>query len=305
MAAITLPIIDLQQTEDLHSPSSSLKNLLEASKLHGCFRVINHGIPPSLQSAMKSALRTLFDLPADVRRRNADVIHGSGYVGPTPTNPLYEAFGLYDAASVDDVEAFCANLDAPDHVRETIKTYSKRFHETLLNIAAKLSSNMGLVNLSFSDWPCQFRMNKYNFNEETVGSGGVQIHTDSGFMTLLQEDECVGGLEVLDETSGEWKRVDGVPGSLLVNLGDVAKAWSNGVLHNVKHRVQCEAAVPRFSIALFLLAPKDDKVETPMDLIDSEHPRLYKTFSYEEYRKLRVSTRLHAGEALDQMKIVR
>lgn len=65
-------------------------------------------------------------------------------------------------------------------------------------------------------------MNRYNFTPETVGSSGVQIHTDSGFLTVLQEDESVGGLEVMD-ANGTFVAVDPLPGSLLVNLGDVAK----------------------------------------------------------------------------------
>jgi 2-oxoglutarate-dependent dioxygenase len=108
-----LAVIDLAEFSD----SNQTKNLLEASCRWGCFRVINHGIPGSLQSEMKAAVKALFDLPDDVKRRNSDVIHGSGYVGPTPMNPLYETFGLYDAASLTDVDAFCSLLDAPSHVR--------------------------------------------------------------------------------------------------------------------------------------------------------------------------------------------
>jgi isopenicillin N synthase-like dioxygenase len=81
---------------------------------------------------------------------------------------------------------------------------------------------MGLVSDLFKGWPCQFRINKYNFTPETVGSSGVQIHTDSGFLTILQDDENVGGLEVMDE-SGAFVSVHPCPGTLLVNLGDVAK----------------------------------------------------------------------------------
>ncbi|KAF3327190.1 gibberellin 20 oxidase 2 [Carex littledalei] len=293
-----LAVIDLAE-----SSHSNQKDLLEASRYCGCFRVINHSIPGGLQSEMKAAVKALFDLPDDVKRRNADVIHGSGYVGPTPKNPLYEAFGLYDAASLSDVDAFCSLLDAPSHVRETIKTYAERFHEVIVDVATKLAESMGLKDQNFSEWPCQFRINKYNFTQDSVGSDGVQIHTDSGFLTLLQEDECVGGLEILDPGSGSYVEVDPLPGTLLVNLGDVAKAWSNGVLHNVKHRVQCKAATPRFSIALFLLSPKDDKVEAPAAFIDSDHPRLYQTFKHEDYRKLRLSTGLRAGEALSQLLI--
>lgn len=80
---------------------------------------------------------------------------------------------------------------------------------------------MGLTGYSFEGWPCQFRINKYTFTPETIGSSGVQIHTDSGFLTILQDDENLGGLEVMDE-SGVFVAVDPSPGTLVVNLGDAA-----------------------------------------------------------------------------------
>lgn len=75
------------------------------------------------------------------------------------------------------------------------------------------------------------------------------------------------------------------------------KAWSNGSLRNVKHRVQCKEATIRLSIASFLLGPKEE-VEPPPELVDAGHPRLYAPFTYEDYRKLRLSTKMQAGEAL-------
>ncbi|XP_072990476.1 2-oxoglutarate-dependent dioxygenase DAO-like isoform X2 [Typha latifolia] len=290
-----IPVVDVAEFT-----AADQEKLLEACRAIGCFRVVNHGIPPPLQAEMKAAVRSLFDLPADVKRRNADAIPGSGYVAPTAKNPLYEAFGLYDASSPTDVDAFCSRLDLPPHLRETIKSYACKLHELVLNITSKITESIGVDSYSFSEWPCQFRLNKYNFTEETVGSTGVQIHTDNNFLTVLQEDDCVGGLEVMDST-GAFLPVDPVPGTLLVNLGDVTKVWSNGLLHNVKHRVQCKQAVTRISIALFLLAPRDDIVETPAALVDPKHPRLYRTFSYDEYRKLRLSSGLRAGEALSFM----
>ncbi|OAY75140.1 2-oxoglutarate-dependent dioxygenase DAO-like [Ananas comosus] len=287
---VAIPVVDL-------AAEGHGQLLLDACRWPGCFRVVNHGIPAALQAEMKAAVRSLFDLPADVKLRNADVIAGSGYMCPTTVNPLYEAFGLYDAASPADVDAFCSCLDAPPHHRETIRFYASHLHPLVASIASKIAESLGLVGYSFSDWPCQFRMNRYNFTPETVGSSGVQIHTDSGFLTVLQEDESVGGLEVMD-ANGTFVAVDPLPGSLLVNLGDVAKVWSNGILHNVKHRVLCKEAATRISIALFLLAPKDDKVEAPAELVGPKIPRLYRSFYYEDYRKLRFSSELQAGEAL-------
>jgi isopenicillin N synthase-like dioxygenase len=79
------------------------------------------------------------------------------------------------------------------------------------------------------------------------------------------------------------------------------QAWSNGRLHNVKHRVRCVAPVPRISIAMFLLAPKDDGVSAPEAFVDVDHPRRYKAFNYDDYRRLRLSTGERAGEALARM----
>ncbi|KAE8008958.1 hypothetical protein FH972_005416 [Carpinus fangiana] len=128
----------------------------------------------------------------------------------------------------------------------------------------------------------------------------VQIHTDSGFLTILQDDENVGGLEVMDK-SGAFVAVHPCAGTLLVNLGDVAKAWSNGRFCNVKHRVQCKEATIRVSIASFVLGPKEAAVEAPPQLLDSQHPRLYAPFTYDDYRKLYISPKFKAGEALQHV----
>ena len=49
---------------------------------------------------------------------------------------------------------------------------------------------------------------------------------------------------------------------------------------------------------MFLLVPKDGEVEPAAALVDSGRPRLYRTFNYEEYRELLVSTKSFMGEAL-------
>ncbi|KAG8071256.1 hypothetical protein GUJ93_ZPchr0006g44383 [Zizania palustris] len=300
---VEIPVIDLRLAGAVPEEVARLR---DAARRLGCFRVSGHGVPRALQDGMRAAVRALFDLPDDAKRRNVDVIDGSGYVAPSAANPLYEAFGLYDAASPADVDAFCSCLDAPPHAREAIRSYAEKMHELIVDVAAKLASSLGLheeeaQDCSFQDWPCQFRINRYNYTPDTVGKSGVQIHTDSGFLTVLQEDDCVGGLEVADPDTGEFAPVDPLPGTLFVNIGDVATAWSNGTLRNVRHRVQCVSGVPRVSIALFLLAPKDDMVRAPEAFVSAERPRRFRTFGYDDYRRLRLSTGERAGEALARL----
>ncbi|KAH7843930.1 hypothetical protein Vadar_022513 [Vaccinium darrowii] len=287
------PVIDLQNL----FPSQSHK-LIEACEQWGCFRLINHSIPVTLMAEMKSVVGSLLDLPPEIKRRNTGVFAGSGYVAPTKINPLYESLGLYDIGSPEAVLEFCNQLDASPQQRDTILRYSQAVNNLAMELGSKIAESMGLCGDPFMGWPCQFRINKYSFTPESVGSSGVQIHTDSGFLTILQDDENVGGLEVMDKKSGEFVPVDPMPGTLLVNLGDLATVWSNGRFYNVKHRVQCKEATTRLSIALLMLGPKEAVVEAPPELVDTEHPRLYDPVLFEDYRKLRLSTGMRAGEAL-------
>ena len=101
--------------------------------------------------------------------------------------------------------------------------YAEAVHELFMRIVNKLAEGLGVKrgDIGFENWPCEFRFNKYNFIPESVGSLGVQLHTDSGFLTILQDDESVGCLEVIDKT-GEFITFNPWPDILLVNLGDMA-----------------------------------------------------------------------------------
>lgn len=108
----SIPVIDLQDF-----PAQTSK-LVQVCQEWGCFRLINHQniLSNSLMSEMKSVVKSLFDLPPETKRRNTDVISGSGYVAPSQTNPLYEAFGLF-ISSQQHVDAFCSQLNASPYQR--------------------------------------------------------------------------------------------------------------------------------------------------------------------------------------------
>ena len=106
--------------------------------------------------------------------------------------------------------------------------YCQAIHELALDIGCKLSQSLGLGGDLLKGWPCQLWLNKYNFTPQTVGITGGQLHSDVGFLTILQADEMVGGLEVLmNDDSGTYIAVDPLPEAsrttLFVNLGDLAK----------------------------------------------------------------------------------
>ncbi|XP_048431675.1 2-oxoglutarate-dependent dioxygenase DAO isoform X2 [Pyrus x bretschneideri] len=215
----TIPAIDLKKFPE----AEEYRKLREAAETWGCFRLVNHMIPPALMLEMKSVVRSLLDLPMEIKKQNKDGISGSGYRAPTIVNPIYESLGFYDLGSRQALDSFCSQLNASSYQREVMEKYAQAVCEQTLDIGQKLAESLGLADNDYlKGWPCQFRMNKYTFTPESVGSTGLRLHTDPGFLTILQDDEIVGGLEVMDK-SGTLVAVDPCPGTLLVNLGDVAQ----------------------------------------------------------------------------------
>ncbi|XP_013710756.1 2-oxoglutarate-dependent dioxygenase DAO-like [Brassica napus] len=295
--SVIFPTIDLGEVSD----EILNQKLREASERWGCYRVINHGVSLSLMSDMKKTIMDLFERPYEVKMRNTDVQQWSGYTAQSEINPYNEALGLYDTASPQAVNTFCDQLEASAEQREIMVKYAEAIRGLAKDLLRRLAESYGLADTTnfFKSWPSVFRIHKYHFKAEAVGKpSGVNLHTDWGFLTILQDDENVSGLEAMDPSSGTFFPLPPLANSLAINLGDMATIWSNGRLCNVKHRVQCNEAKTRFSIASFLLGPMDTDLEAPSEFVDAEHPRLYKAISHKGYRSLRMATNLHDGEAL-------
>ncbi|KAL0430370.1 UNVERIFIED_CONTAM: 2-oxoglutarate-dependent dioxygenase DAO [Sesamum radiatum] len=160
---------------------------------------------------MKEVVASLLELPLEIKQRNVDAIAGSGYRVPGLINPIHEGLGLYDIASSQAVDAFCAQLDATPLQRDTITRYTKAVHELIMDMGRKIGEGLGLRDVPFENWPCQFRMNYYPFMPETIGSDGLRMHTDNGFLTIVQDDELFGGLEVMRKSGPKEAMVEALP----------------------------------------------------------------------------------------------
>jgi isopenicillin N synthase-like dioxygenase len=86
-------------------------------------------------------------------------------------------------------------------------------------------------------------------SEDFPTDQGVGQHTDAGFLTLLHQD-AVGGFEA--EVYGQWVAVPALPGSFVVNIGELLQLVSSGYFRATPHRVVSPPkGVQRISIAYF------------------------------------------------------
>jgi isopenicillin N synthase-like dioxygenase len=81
------------------------------------------------------------------------------------------------------------------------------------------------------------------------GQQGCGVHTDYGNCTLLLPD-ATGGLEV-QSRDGSWISPPPIPGTLIVNIGDLLMRWSNDVYVSTPHQVVHRSKTDRYSIAFF------------------------------------------------------
>ncbi|KNZ77167.1 UPF0676 protein [Termitomyces sp. J132] len=85
-------------------------------------------------------------------------------------------------------------------------------------------------------------------NQARAGS-----HSDYGTLTLLFQDS-VGGLEVQNPHTGNFVPATPIPGTIVINVGDLLARWSNDILRSTLHRV---VAPPAKQI-------NDDEAITPL-----------------------------------------
>ncbi|KZT62319.1 Clavaminate synthase-like protein [Calocera cornea HHB12733] len=132
------------------------------------------------------------------------------------------------------------------------------------------------------------------------GQARAGAHSDYGTLTLLFQD-AVGGLEVQNPHTKHFHPATPIPGTIVVNVGDLLSRWSNDTLRSTLHRVvappshtqtvtspntgaqsQVEIVPERNSIAFFCNPNFGAVVECLPTCVGSEGPR-YEPVLTEKY----------------------
>jgi isopenicillin N synthase-like dioxygenase len=140
------------------------------------------------------------------------------------------------------------------------------------NFFASFFADEGHHNLRFLHYPPQ------DGDEDNLF--GQAPHTDNSFMTALARTD-VPGLAVR-LPSGEWFAPPIVPGTFLINLGNMMRRWSNDRFLSTPHGVLNESGADRYSIAYFHSPNPNSMLECLPSCVSTDNPAQYAPAVYRD-----------------------
>jgi isopenicillin N synthase-like dioxygenase len=137
---------------------------------------------------------------------------------------------------------------------------------------APLFAGDGHHNLRFLHYPPQ------DAGEDNLF--GQAPHTDNSFMTALARTD-VPGLAVR-LPSGEWFPPPIIPGTFLINLGNMMRRFSNDRFLSTPHGVLNESGTDRYSIAYFHSPNPNSTIECLPSCVSANNPAQYAPTVYRD-----------------------
>ncbi|EST09340.1 Oxoglutarate/iron-dependent dioxygenase [Kalmanozyma brasiliensis GHG001] len=195
-----------------------------------------------------------------------------------------------------------AEGDVP-HFKETMRAFQTAAHELHMKVMSSIAIGLGLNAQFFADkcneeWHTLRLLHYPSVKTDKLkveGSARAGEHSDYGSITLLFQDS-VGGLEAKNPHTGVYHSADPIPGTIVVNVGDLLARWSNDQLRSTLHRVKAPQAVDakaeytptRYSIAFFC-NPNENQLIEALPSFDSTDGPKYERILTKDYLAKRLS----------------
>jgi isopenicillin N synthase-like dioxygenase len=290
----TLPVVDLAPwfDGDARQRAELCREVGLLCHRIGFFYVTNHGIPTSISDAYLRALRAFFALPLTVReaidKHQSAQFRGWEKPGSELTNNQVDYREQLDigveAAAIAEPDPHYMALIGPNQwppevelagFRATVNDYFARLSELSRQLLRIMSLALGLdethIERVFGAMPSPY-LKLIRYPRTCVGGQGVGTHKDSGFLTLLLQDEHAG-LEA-QANDDSWYRVDPLPGSLVVNTGELLQLVTHNYFIATPHRVINQSDQIRYSSAFFYSPDLNTALDPlPIDRRFSEQAR--------------------------------
>lgn len=294
-----LPVIDISA---IRSDDADAKRLLgerlRAACLHtGFFYLAGHGIPKELIDQVFAESKAFFDQPLHTKMAVDKVF--------SPANRGYEPLRgqtLELGAPPDLKEGFYIGeeLDAhhprvlrgggfnlgPNQWPEGMPEFREvmmRYYAAMLKLGEEvmrcLALSLELPETWFDDF-CKdplatLRLLHYPPQpaQALPGEKGCGAHTDFGGITILLLDGTPG-LQVWDINNHRWLEAPPIPGTFVVNLGDMIARWTNDLYRSTLHRVVNTSGKERYSVPFFFSGDPNYEVRClPNCCAEGEEPK--------------------------------
>jgi isopenicillin N synthase-like dioxygenase len=286
VSAPAIPVISLAPLlagggEGVRSVAAAIR---KAATEVGFFYIADHGIPAGLIAETHGMARRFFALPLAEKRRIEINHRHRGFL------KMGEAT-MHGAKRPDLKESFIFGLDLPEddpdvragkelmgpnlwppalpEMKRVLDAYYGAVvgcGETLLRaLAVALDKPEDFFLASFRKPLARGSIIYYPPQPPALGGEqfGVSPHSDYGCLTLLWQDDN-GGLQVRDKQGG-WIDAPPIPGTFVINIGDLLARWTNDLFASTPHRVINRSGRERYSIALFY----DPHFDTPIEVLDT------------------------------------
>ena len=266
MSTEQIPLIDLTpfRGRDVEGKQRVAAEVARACEEVGFLMVSGHGVDQGLIDDTLSQTWIFFDLP-DEEKRHWISPAGDGRRGYLPVGGNTLANTIGQDSPPDLIEAFtCGRFDLPDDpyytahrdswfepniwprhpsgFRDQLCAYYRAMEGLAAELMRIFATALGLPENYFADkidkHITALRLNHYAAATQDPLPRQLRAgpHTDYGSLTILYPTRNPGGLQVYtsDDT---WCDVDPVPGTFVVNIGDLMAQWTNDRWVSTLHRV--------------------------------------------------------------------
>ncbi|KIY53185.1 Clavaminate synthase-like protein [Fistulina hepatica ATCC 64428] len=229
----------------------AIEQLIQASTTLGFWYLKNHGLQEVAEDFFNLGEET-FQLPLEEKVKFEQGDNGNSFGYKIPGANAVNSSGERDNmefinVAKDDVLAWprIARRTYPSTVETHMTSVLQPFVEKSLAVASIL---LDVFN-EYLSLPAGVLASKHT-REEFSGSEArcikaaaspdvlkvaIGAHSDFGTLTLLHNR--LGGLQVMDPETNDWKYVKPLPGHIICNLGDAMAIFSGGILKSSLHRV--------------------------------------------------------------------
>jgi isopenicillin N synthase-like dioxygenase len=308
----SFPVVDLAdyRREAPGALADVARQLRYALEHIGFLIVVNHGVDFALIAEIVEQARRFHALPlAEKLKLETNRGAGSGFTGYLPsgeyaikTSELNDnnkpdvnaAFFMDRERSPDDAEVLAGKLfRAPNkwpanlpgfrefllQYWEALEGFSKRL---LPAFAVALELAPDFFDQAFADAQCVLRLSHFPPVTYQDNQFGLAPHSDANFFTVLPQSN-VEGLYIRPRGRG-WLKAPRIPGSLIINSGDMCKRWTNDRFLSTAHLAINLTDQDRYSTPFFYTPHIDHPIACLPTCCSAANPPKYPPITYGEYR---------------------